>query len=130
MLKIFLIGCGGGIGSVLRYLMQHSVQSLVGATFPLGTLLVNVLGCLVLGTLAALFAGPIVVREEVRLGLTVGVLGGFTTFSTFGLETFDIAGRGDPWSWTLAAANIVLSCGLGLLAIWVGTRIGHAWLGA
>jgi len=130
MLKILWIACGGGIGSVLRYLMQYSVQGLVGPTFPLGTLLVNVLGCLALGTLAAVFAGPIVVREEIRLGLTVGVLGGFTTFSTFGLETFDIASRGDEWSWMLAAANVVLSCGLGLLAIWAGTRIGHAWVGA
>jgi len=130
MLKILLIACGGGAGSVLRYLVQHSVQGIVGATFPLGTLLVNVLGCLVLGALAAVFAGPVVVREEIRLGLTVGVLGGFTTFSTFGLETFDIASRGDEWSWLLAGANVALSCGLGLLAIWAGTRIGHAWAGA
>jgi CrcB protein len=91
-------------------------------------LLVNVLGCLLLGMLAALFAGPIVVREEIRLGLTVGVLGGFTTFSTFGLETFDIAMKDQQW-W-MAGANIVLSCGLGLLAIWGGTRIGQAWVGA
>lgn len=130
MLKILFIACGGAAGSVLRYFLQHYVQGAVGTTFPLGTLVVNVLGCLVLGVLAAVFAGPIVVREEIRLGLTVGVLGGFTTFSTFGLETYDIAARGGEASWLLAAANIALSCGLGLVAIWAGTRIGHAWAGA
>jgi len=127
MLKILLIAAGGGIGSVLRYYLQHVVQGIVGATFPLGTILVNVIGCACLGVLAAAFAGPIAWREEYRLGLTVGVLGGFTTFSTFSLETFDIASRGEM---LVAAANVVLSCGLGLLAVWAGTRFSQSWLGA
>ena len=134
MLKLLLIACGGGAGSVLRYLLHYSVQGIVGPVFPLGTLLVNVLGCLFSGALAAAFAGPIVVREEYRLGLTVGLLGGFTTFSTFSLETFDIANRGPSLmtgnNLLLAGTNLVVSCSLGLLAIWAGTRLGQLWVGA
>ncbi len=85
MLKWVLIAVGGAFGSVLRYALQGGVQRLTGGAFPTGTLAVNVLGCFVLGALAGYFSGPQLVREEYRIGLTIGVLGGFTTFSTFGL---------------------------------------------
>ncbi len=126
MTKWVLIAAGGALGSLLRYTLQGWAQRLSGGTFPTGTLAVNVLGCLVIGFLAALFAAPTLMREEYRIGLTVGVLGGFTTFSTFGLETFSLA---DDGQWRYAAANVVLSCGLGLFGVWLGYRLGERWFG-
>src|SRR5262245_40888400 len=93
-MKWLLIAFGGALGSVARYWTQGAVHRLTGAGFPVGTMAVNTTGCLVIGFLAALFSGPFLVREEYRIGLTVGVLGGFTTFSAFGLETFLLANDG------------------------------------
>jgi CrcB protein len=112
---------------VLRYAVHTWVQRLTSTNFPLGTLTVNLVGCLVIGVLAAAFAGPIQIREEYRLGLVVGVLGGFTTFSTFGLETFLLMNLGQLG---LAVLNIVLSCSIGLLAVWLGYRVGEHWFAA
>lgn len=126
MLKWLLIAAGGAFGSIMRYAMQGWVQRLVGGTFPLGTLVVNVLGCLIIGFLTAVFTGPVLIREEYRIGLTVGILGGFTTFSTFGLESFNLMNGGQLG---LAALNIALSCGLGLLGVWAGYRFGQYWYG-
>ena len=125
-MKWILIAAGGALGSMMRYALQGWVQRATNETFPTGTLAVNVLGCLAIGLLAALFAGPFLIREEYRIGLTVGVLGGFTTFSAFGLETFLLAGDGQ---WRNALLNIVLSCALGFLAVWVGYRLGERWFG-
>jgi CrcB protein len=134
MLKWLLIAAGGACGTMLRYLLQGWVQRatggwaqrLVGETFPMGTLVVNVLGCLAIGLLSGFFAGPQLVREEYRIGLTVGILGGFTTFSTFGLESFNLANDGE---FRLASLNIVLSCGIGFAAVWFGYRIAERWFG-
>lgn len=117
MFKYVLIAIGGGLGSVLRYWLHGWVQRWVGVGFPWGTMAVNVLGCLLLGCLAAAFGTHSQIREEYRLGLTVGVLGGFTTFSTFGLETFKLAEQGAVG---LALLNMLGSCGLGLLAVAIG----------
>ena len=125
-MKWLLIATGGALGSVLRYALQGWVQRATSDTFPTGTLAVNVLGCLVIGVLAALFAGPSLMREEYRIGLSVGILGGFTTFSTFGLESFMLANDGQ-WRWALL--NIVMSCLLGFIAVWLGYRLGERWFG-
>ena len=126
MTKYLLIAVGGAAGSVLRFAMQGWVQRLAGGSFPAGTLAVNVLGCLLIGLCSAMFAGPVLIREEYRFGLLVGILGGFTTFSTFGLETFNLAGGGQH---RLALANVVASCGLGFAAVWAGYRLGEWWFG-
>jgi CrcB protein len=126
MLKIILIFLGSGFGGVLRYGLQGWVQRLGDGSFPVGTLAVNVLGCSVLGFLAAALSGSILIREEYRIGLTVGILGGFTTFSTFGLETFNLANEGQL---RLALLNMALSCGLGLAAVWLGFRAAERWFG-
>ena len=126
MMKWVLIAAGGAFGSVLRYAIQGWVQRLTNGSFPIGTLAVNVSGCMVIGFIAAALTGPILVREEYRIGLTVGVLGGFTTFSAFGLETFNLANDGQL---RLAFANVVLSCGLGLVAVWAGYRLAERWFG-
>src|ERR1051325_4106279 len=88
MFRIVLIALGGGLGSVLRYLLGGWVQSQSRGAFPIGTLAVNVVGCLFIGFLNTVFSGPVLIKPEYRMGLTVGILGGFTTFSTFGWETF------------------------------------------
>ncbi len=126
MTKWLLIAAGGAFGSVLRYAVQGWVQRLSNGSFPIGTLVVNVVGCALLGLLAGMFAAPTLIREEYRVGLTVGILGGFTTFSTFGLETFTLANDGQL-RWALA--NVVLSCGLGFLAVWGGYRLAERWFG-
>jgi len=126
-MKIAFIAVGGGVGAVLRYGLAGWAQGLAAAslaTFPIGTLAVNLLGCLLIGCGAAAFAEPGIVREEYRLLLLVGLLGGFTTFSTFGLETFELL-RERQWAW--AAAYVGLSNVGGIAAVIVGYR-AVAWI--
>lgn len=126
MLRLLLIAAGGGLGSVLRYWVQGWGQKFANGSFPLGTLVVNVLGCLVIGFLNYVFSGPIVVRQEYRIALTVGVLGGFTTFSSFGWETFAMANDGQGLR---AIMNLLLSVTLGFCAVLVGYRLAEKWFG-
>jgi CrcB protein len=125
--NLLFIAIGGSTGAILRYLVAHWAQRLSGSEYPSGTLVVNLTGCLVIGFLASLFAGPFVVRDEVRLGLLVGLLGGFTTFSSYGLETLALL---DDRAYGLAFINVVLSNGLGLAGVWAGQRIAAFWPGA
>jgi CrcB protein len=127
MLKFFLIAGGGALGSVLRYLVQGWVQTLSGGVFPLGTLAVNIVGCLAIGFLNKAFTEALLLRPELRLALTVGVLGGFTTFSAFGWETFSLANDGQTLR---AGLNVLLSVGSGLAAVGLGYRLAEHWLGA
>ena len=126
-MKWLLIACGGGAGAILRYAMAGWGQRLTSGVFPVGTLMVNTLGCLAIGFLDSLFAGPLLIREEYRIAILVGFLGGFTTFSTYGYETFALLGDGEWWS---AAVNILLSNVLGLLALWIGVRLAEQLQGA
>lgn len=126
MTKLVLIFLGAGLGGVLRYAIGGWVQAFTGASFPSGTLLVNVLGCLAVGFLGAAFAGPVLIREEYRIAILVGLLGGFTTFSTFGRETFSLAADREM---LLAGLNLLLSNGLGLAAVWLGTRLAERMYG-
>jgi fluoride exporter len=127
MTKWVLIAMGGALGSVLRYAMHVGVKNAVSTDFPLGTLAVNVTGCLLIGFLAAAFAGPLPVQEDYPLGLLVGVLGGFTTFSAFGWETFALITGG---RYALAGLNVALSCGLGLIGVCAGVFAAKQWFGA
>jgi CrcB protein len=122
MKTLLCIACGGGLGAVLRYAVSLGCQRLAGGVFPVGTLTVNVTGCLLIGFLGALLSGPFLLRDELRLGLLVGALGGFTTFSTFGWETFALLNDGE---WSRAAANVVGSNVLGLGALWLGYRLAE-----
>lgn len=116
---LLALAVGGGLGTVARFLLGRAVQQGAGLVFPLGTLAVNVLGCLLLGFLAQRLSGVVLLREEVRLALLVGVMGGFTTFSTYGWETLQLFASGHA---TAALLNVVLSNALGLLAVWIGWR--------
>lgn len=128
MLKITLIALGGALGAVLRYLIAGGVQRLGRAEgFPTGTLFVNVVGCFAAGFLVALFASPHTIREEYRLALLIGLLGGFTTFSTFAKETLSFIEDGQ---WTMAAANVLISNSACLVGVWLGYRIAQRIYGA
>ena len=126
MVKIMMVAAGGGLGSVLRYLVQGWGQRLSNGSFPVGTLAVNVIGCLVIGFLNYAFSGPILIRQEYRIAVTVGVLGGFTTFSSFGWETFALANDGQGLR---AIMNLLLSVTLGFSAVMIGYRLAEKWFG-
>jgi len=119
-LHLLYVAAGGAAGAVLRFLVGRSIQSSIPGAFPVGTLSVNILGCFLIGVLAGLFAGPTGAREELRLGLVVGLLGGFTTFSSFGFETLALLDAGN----FRAASTYVLASNLvGVGAAWLGARL-------
>ena len=115
--KALLVAAGGAIGALARYGVNGLAERLGPASFPLGTLLVNVTGCLMVGVLAYFMLDRPVLGAHQRLLLVTGFLGGLTTFSAFGYETFALARAGD-WGWAglNVAANVVLS----LAAVWAG----------
>lgn len=115
---MLLVALGGAVGSVARYKLSGLVlHHTIDWRFPAGTFAVNVLGCLVAGVLAGLAEKNDMFTADVRLLLFTGLLGGFTTFSAFGLETMHLLKRGDV---AVAAANVVLSVVAGLVALWLG----------
>jgi CrcB protein len=118
-----LVGAGGFAGSVARHYLGGLVLHRAGATrFPLATLTVNVLGCLVIGFLAGIAERSQLLSPGVRLLLFTGFLGGFTTFSAFGYESYFLA-RQQAWAWV--AINVVLHLLLGLGGVWAGHRAGQ-----
>ncbi len=121
-MKWIFIAIGGAGGSLLRYALEGWIQRMTPGSFPLGTLAVNIIGCLAIGLLAGFVAGPQLIREEIRIGVSVGLLGGFTTFSAFGLDSYSLATRGD---YLLSAVNMLISCGLGFLAVLIGYRLAE-----
>lgn len=114
---ILLVAVGGAVGSVARYLMASSIQTATGWDFPLGTVLVNILGCFLIGILYVLLVARPDPRHDLRALLMVGVMGGFTTFSSFSLETVTMAMNGN---YTGATLNVVIS----VAACLVGTLLG------
>ena len=120
MLKLLLIALMGGVGSAARYGLSTLVRRHSSGPFPTATLCVNVLGCFVAGALTAYFISRPGVREEYRLALTVGLLGGFTTFSAFGVETFDLLSKGHR---TQGLLYVAASLALGMVAVWTGYRL-------
>lgn len=121
MRTLFLIALGSALGGVARNGMSAWVAQRAGDAFPWGTLAVNVLGSLVVGALAAVGDSPRWgLPVEVRQFLMIGVLGGFTTFSAFSLQTLRLIQDGD---WVRVAGNVFLSVGLGLAAAALGYRL-------
>lgn len=124
MSKILLVMIGGAIGTVCRYGLSSFVYSAVKQpTFPYANLIINVSGSFLIGLLAEIFEARLLVSPEVRVMLLTGVLGGYTTFSSFSFETFSLIRDGEI---TLAALNISASVLLGLAGVWAGIRLAQA----
>lgn len=117
---ILAIAIGGALGSVLRYVLATSVQNILGRDFPYGTLLVNLVGCLAMGVLFTVFLERAMHESVWRAGLVIGVLGGFTTFSAFSMETVLLLAEG---AYGRAAMYITASVILCVGATVVGVRL-------
>ena len=119
MRTLFLVALGSALGGAARFLLAGWVGARLGESFPWGTVLVNVLGSALIGALAA---QEEMLSPEARQFLMVGVLGGFTTFSSFSLQTLRLAQDGD---WVRAAGNVLGSVALCLAAVAVGYRVAR-----
>ncbi len=119
MFSCLIVGLGGALGSILRFWISGMVAQRYGETFPAGTLLVNVTGSLIIGFFAALTGpdGRIWASPTLRQFFMIGVLGGYTTFSSFSLQTLALARNGELG---FAALNAFASFALCLLAVWMG----------
>ncbi len=120
------IAVGGAIGAVLRYLVSGVAYNQFGAAFPIGTLLVNLIGCLLIGFLAQLFE-EIIVPPNMRLFVLTGTLGAFTTFSTYGLETVKLWQDGEL---RLALLNVAANNVVGILFVVLGFILARTLLAA
>lgn len=121
VLKILAVGSGGFLGAVFRYLTSVTVQAqFPESKFPYGTITANLLGCLLIGFLAGLFELKSWGHPEFRLFIFVGILGGFTTFSTFSHETFLLFENGKLW---LSLINLGGQVIFGLAFVWVGYQL-------
>lgn len=117
MTKLLLVGAGGFLGSIVRALLSNFIQQTSVSAFPLGTLAVNVIGCFVIGALSQVGETHDIFSPETRAFIFVGILGGFTTYSSFGNETINLWRSGTGW---LAFANVAAQLLLGLGAVVVG----------
>ncbi len=123
MNKILLIGIGSGLGGICRYLLSLFIHSFFSRTFPYGTLIVNSLGCLLMGFLFILLLERVDgIGDQLRALLLIGFLGGFTTFSSFSIETMNLMENGQPLN---AFINIIASLILCLGLTWLGILLGR-----
>lgn len=119
MQNLLAVAGGAAVGAVARYLLGAWITARAGGHFPYGTLTINLIGCLLIGVILTLAAEHIKLSETLRLLLVTGLLGGFTTFSSFGYETFSLLVRGQL---AAALAYVLLSVAGGLLCV-----VGGAW---
>lgn len=119
--KIIMVGVGGFIGAVLRYLVSGGVQAVSGIDFPYGTLVVNLLGCLLIGLTFEFDQWRAFFSPEMRMLVFTGIFGAFTTYSTFGNETWNLLYDGQTG---LAFMNVGVHLVGGLLAVWLGHAAG------
>ena len=118
MQLVFIAGLGGFIGSILRYTLTTATNRLFeNPSFPVATLLINVFGCFVIGMLGAIDSGANPFSQPAKIFLFVGILGGFTTYSAFGYETFLLLSKNEPIP---ALLNVFLQLVCGLAAVWFG----------
>jgi len=122
-----LVGAGGFVGANARFILARWIGALADTRFPLGTFVVNMSGCFLMGVLGAVLADRVLPDAPgVRMALAIGFLGGFTTFSTFEFETHALFDEG---SWLTALANIFASLFVGLVAVRAGMVAARSWLG-
>ena len=117
-----LVAIGGAIGSVSRYVLSTAILRVSGSLFPIGTFAVNLVGCVAFGAIIGAAEHRFILTPEVRAFLLVGVLGGFTTFSSYAFESFALMQDGQ---FVAAALNIVGQVVAGLLGFWVAYVIAH-----
>ena len=122
MQQLLAIAGGGALGEIFRFGVSNSVHRLLGRDFPYGTLVVNTVGSLLMGLCFVLLVERMAVSAEWRSALLVGLLGAFTTFSTFSFETLALFNAGAPIK---ALVNIMMSVMLCLLATWLGMTLGR-----
>ncbi len=123
MYRIFLIGIAGLAGTLARYWLSGWADARWGMTFPIGTLIVNLSGCLAMGFLFQATAERFLVDPIIRTAILVGFLGGFTTFSSFGIQTFTLLRDGEVF---LATLNVVVSNVVGIAFVWAGYAISKS----
>ncbi|WP_239058229.1 fluoride efflux transporter CrcB [Bacteroides sp. 214] len=117
---ILLVGLGGGLGSILRFLTSVIVNKYTQTTYPLSTFTVNIIGCFIIGMLLGLFERNQIINTDLRLLFMTGFCGGYTTFSAFALENINLFQSGHTLT---ALLYIVASVILGLLAVWGGVLL-------
>ncbi len=121
--QLLWIGIGGFLGSISRFVVSGFFDRLSPTLiFPLGTLAVNILGCFLIGLLHGIADSKNMLGTDTRIFLFIGVLGGFTTYSTFGFESFTLLKDGEFFKTTV---NILLHVVLGVSAVWIGDFLGR-----
>ena len=118
MIRYLLVMLGAAIGGLARYVVASAITQRFEMRFPVGTLIVNITGCFAIGVLMSLFVTRGDPNPNLRLLLVTGILGGYTTFSSFGWETFEAIQKDTIFSGLM---NVVLSVGLGYIAVWCGS---------
>jgi len=122
-MNILLVGIGGALGSISRYLLSAWIQSLSKSIdFPFGILAVNLIGCFVIGFLSQLAESRGVFTSEARAFVFIGILGGFTTFSSFGNDTINLLRDGEAFN---AFVNVGANVVFGLLLVWIGRTAAY-----
>jgi CrcB protein len=124
-MNYLIVFAGGGIGAALRHFFNVWFARTLGTTFPYATLFENVTGSLAMGLLVATFAFKSDIPQHLRLFLTTGILGGYTTFSTFSLDTVVLYERGDNLG--MAALYVLLSVALSIGGLFAGLAVVRAW---
>ncbi|VVC76875.1 Putative fluoride ion transporter CrcB [Aquicella siphonis] len=123
MLNMLIAGMGGFVGTIMRYALNNAIYKwLDSPLYPYGTLTINLLGCFLIGLTASLAESRISLTPETRIFIQIGLLGGFTTFSTFGYETFTLLRDGQ---FVLGLGNVILQVTIGLIAVWLGYYLGQ-----
>ena len=117
MMNLLIIGIGGFIGAILRYIISGFFYDLYGDKFPYGTLAVNLIGCFALGFFITMAEGKFIISPQMRSFAAIGLLGAFTTFSTFSFETLALL---QDELYVSAILNILISVIIGLFAVWAG----------
>ena len=123
MYRIFFIGISGLAGTLARYWLSGWADERWGMTFPIGTMIVNLTGCLAMGFLFHATAERFLVDPIVRTAILVGFLGGFTTFSSFGIQTFTLLRDGEVF---LATLYVVISNVVGIAFVWAGYTVSKS----
>jgi CrcB protein len=119
--KYFLVGIGGGLGSILRFWTAVYIGQRMGTRFPYGTFLINVSGCFLIGVVMTIVSERTHLSPNVRYLVPIGFIGGYTTFSTFEYETLRAVQDGQ---FVIGLLNIVLSVAVGFFMVWLGAMVG------